>query len=154
MWQELLTNLAMFGYRWIIPLKEFMFLLGSVLRIHSLVYTYTEKKTWYKLGWTECAIGEEQYGFRQSRGWMDQVFAVRPVCEKHPAQMGKMYSGRLWIWKRPMILTINMVYVADTKSVWSWRKIVESSAEVFMPIVGRVTGWEMMWVNDFRLMLD
>ena len=26
---------------------------------------------------TECAIGEEQCGFRQARGCMDQVFAVR-----------------------------------------------------------------------------
>ena len=28
---------------------------------------------------TECAIGEEQCGFRQGRGCMDQVFAVRQV---------------------------------------------------------------------------
>ena len=55
---------------------------------------------------TECAIGEEQCGFRQGRGCMDQVFAVRQVCEKYLA-------NGLWIWK----------------SVWSWRKIVESSAE-------------------------
>ena len=32
---------------------------------------------------TECAIGEEQCGFRQGRGCMDQVFAVRKVCEKY-----------------------------------------------------------------------
>ena len=32
---------------------------------------------------TECAIGEEQCGFRQGRGCMDQVFAVRQVCEKY-----------------------------------------------------------------------
>ena len=32
---------------------------------------------------TECAIGEEQCGFRQDRGCMDQVFAVRQVCEKY-----------------------------------------------------------------------
>ena len=32
---------------------------------------------------TECAIGEEQYGFRQGRGCMDQVFAVRQACEKY-----------------------------------------------------------------------
>ena len=31
----------------------------------------------------ECAIGEEQCGFRQGRGCMDQVFAVRQVCEKY-----------------------------------------------------------------------
>ena len=34
---------------------------------------------------TECAIGEEQCGFRQGRGSMDQVFAVRQVCEKYHA---------------------------------------------------------------------
>ena len=30
---------------------------------------------------TKCAIGEEQCGFSQGRGCMDQVFAVRQVCE-------------------------------------------------------------------------
>ena len=34
---------------------------------------------------TECAIGEEQCGFTQGRGCMDQVFAVRQVCEKYLA---------------------------------------------------------------------
>ena len=43
---------------------------------------------------TECAIGEEQCGFRQGRGCMDQVFTVRQVCEKSLAN-GKISSGRL-----------------------------------------------------------
>ena len=30
----------------------------------------------------ECAIGEEQCGFRRGRGCVDQVFAVRQMCEK------------------------------------------------------------------------
>ena len=34
---------------------------------------------------TECAMWEEQCGFRQGRGSMDQVFAVRPVGEKYLA---------------------------------------------------------------------
>ena len=34
---------------------------------------------------TECAIGEEQCLFRQGRGCMDQVFAVRQVCKKYRA---------------------------------------------------------------------
>ena len=34
---------------------------------------------------TERVIGEEQCGFKQGRGCMDQVFAVRQVCEKHLA---------------------------------------------------------------------
>ena len=33
-------------------------------------------------GRNRVAIGEEQCGFKQSRGCMDQVFAVRQVCEK------------------------------------------------------------------------
>ena len=34
---------------------------------------------------TECALGEEQCGFRQGKACMDQVFAVRQVCEKYLA---------------------------------------------------------------------
>ena len=34
---------------------------------------------------TECAIGDEQCGLRQSRGCFDQVFAVRQECEKYLA---------------------------------------------------------------------
>ena len=59
-------------------------------------------------GRTECAIEEEQYGFRQGRGCMDQVFAIRQICEKYLAN-DKMYSGHLWIWKRHMIQSISMV---------------------------------------------
>ena len=32
---------------------------------------------------TECAIGEDQCRFRQGRGCMNQVFAVRQICEKY-----------------------------------------------------------------------
>ena len=31
----------------------------------------------------ECSIGYEQCGFRQGRACIDQVFAVRQVCEKY-----------------------------------------------------------------------
>ena len=34
---------------------------------------------------TKCATREEQCAFRQGRGCMDHVFAVRQVCEKNPA---------------------------------------------------------------------
>ena len=59
---------------------------------------------------------EEQCGIRQGRGCMDQVFAVRQVCEKYLA------NGKDVFWafmdtidrhgyhrKRPMILSIDMV---------------------------------------------
>ena len=62
---------------------------------------------------TECAIGEEQCGFRQGRGFMDQVFAVRQVCEKYLANgkdvfwafmdLEKAYDtiDRLGMWQMP-----------------------------------------------------
>ena len=62
---------------------------------------------------TECAIGKEQCRFRQGRGCVDQVFAIRQVCEKY-LENGKNYSGRLWIWKRHDRSTW---YVADANSV-------------------------------------
>ena len=55
------------------------------------------------------------------------VCCTNVCCMKSISQMGKMYSGRLWIWKRLMILSVDIV--CGAKSVWSWRKIVESSAE-------------------------
>ena len=57
---------------------------------------------------TEYAIGEEQCGFRHGRGCMDKVIAVMQVCEKYLAN-GKIYSVRLWIWKRHMIRSTGMV---------------------------------------------
>ena len=41
---------------------------------------------------TEGAIGEEQCGFRQGRGCIDQVFAVRQVCEKYLANGKDVFS--------------------------------------------------------------
>ena len=44
---------------------------------------------------TECAIGEEQCGYRQGRGCIDQVFAVRQVCEKYLSKLIKYLSLKL-----------------------------------------------------------
>ena len=44
---------------------------------------------------TEYAIGEEQCGFRQGRGCMDQVFAARQVCEMYLANGKNVWA--LWI---------------------------------------------------------
>ena len=57
---------------------------------------------------TECAIGEKQCGFRQGRECMEQVFAVRQVCEKYIAN-GKDVFWAFMDWKRPMILSIDMI---------------------------------------------
>ena len=57
---------------------------------------------------TECAIGEEQCGCRQGRGCMNQVFAVRQVCEKYLAN----WKDEFWAFmdlEKPMILSIDMV---------------------------------------------
>ena len=49
---------------------------------------------------TECAIGEEKCGFRQGRRGMDQVFAVRQVCEKYLAN-GKDVFGAFMNFEKP-----------------------------------------------------
>ena len=40
---------------------------------------------------TKCAIVEEQSEFMQGRGCMDQVLAVRQVCEMYIANMKDVY---------------------------------------------------------------
>ena len=57
---------------------------------------------------------------------MDQVFAVRQVCEKYLAN-GQDVFWALIDLERHMTRSIGMD-VADAKSIWSWRKIVESCA--------------------------
>ena len=57
---------------------------------------------------TECAIGEESFGLSQCRGCMEQVFAVRLVCEKYLAN-GKNVK-RWWILTRRMIRLVGPRY--------------------------------------------
>ena len=56
---------------------------GSIPTEVALIYTMHEGLIKRVMARTECAIGEEQCGFRQGRGCMDQVFALRQVCEKY-----------------------------------------------------------------------
>ena len=77
---------------------------------------------------TKCAIGEEQCGFRQGRVCIDQVFAVRQVCEKYLANWKDVFWTSMDLEKAYDTIDPTW-YVADAMSVWSWRKIVESSAE-------------------------
>ena len=39
------------------------------------------------------AIGEEQCGFREGRGCVDQIFAVRHLCEKYLGVSKKVYMA-------------------------------------------------------------
>ena len=66
-------------------------------------------------GGIQCAIGEEQCGFRHGRGCMDQVFAVRQVCEKYLANAKDVFWAFVDLEKA--YDTIDRWYVADAKSV-------------------------------------
>ena len=69
---------------------------------------------------TECAIGEEQCGFRQGRGCMDQVLSVRHVCEKYLANRKDVF----WAF-----MDLEKAYdTVDRHDMWQMRKIVDSSA--------------------------
>ena len=62
---------------------------------------------------TECAIVEEQCGFRPS-------VCRKQVCETYLANSKNVFCA---------FMDRHCTYMVDAKSVWSWRKIVESSAE-------------------------
>ena len=64
---------------------------------------------------TECAIEEEQCGFRQGRGCMDQVFAVRQVSEKHLA------NGKEEFWE---FMALEKAYVTvDRHGMWQMLRV-------------------------------
>ena len=93
---------------------------------------------------TKCAIGEEQCGFRQGRGCMDQVFAIRQVGEKYHA------NWKVVFWA---FTDLKKAYdTIDRHGMWQMlrvymelRKILESSAEfLYIRLRGRVSVREMM----------
>ena len=102
---------------------------------------------------TECAIGEEQCVFMQSRGCVDQVFAVRQVCEKYLA------NGKDVFWT---FMDLEKAYdTIDRHGMWHMLRVYEVVGKLlkavqsfYVDIVGRVSGREMMLMNGFRLMLD
>ena len=58
--------------------------------------------------------------------------------------MGKMYSGLLWIWKRPMMLSIDMV-CADAESYVIGGKLLKAVQSFYVDSRACVrVGWEMM----------
>ena len=57
------------------------------------------------------------------------MFAVRQVWEKYLANGKDVFWAFMDLEKAYDTIDHHGRYVADAKSVWSWRKIVESSAE-------------------------
>ena len=60
---------------------------------------------------------EEQCGFRQDRGCMDQVFAVRQICEKYLANEKDVCWALMDLEKAYDTIDRSLWYVADAKSV-------------------------------------
>ena len=58
---------------------------------------------------TECAIGEEQCGFRQGRRCMDQVFAIRQGCEYYLENRKDVFLAFMDL-ERHIIRSIGTVY--------------------------------------------
>ena len=54
-------------------------MIRAVRKVHGKVLI-----TWVQAG-IDCAIEKEQCGFRQGRGCMDQLFAVRQMCKNYLA---------------------------------------------------------------------
>ena len=70
------------------------------------------KRAWAR---TEFAIEEEQCGFRQGRGCMGQVFAVRQVCEKYIAY------GKDEFWA---FIHLEKAYdMIDLRAWYAWLKL-------------------------------
>ena len=60
------------------------------------------------------------------------MFAVRQVCDKYIANGKGVFLAFMYLEKAYDTIDGHSWYVADAKSVWSWWKIVESSAEFFI----------------------
>ena len=82
---------------------------------------------------TECAIGEKQCVFRQdigTRGCMGQVFAKRQLYEKY------LLNGQdvllVFMDLENMFMQLIDLVCGICKSVWSCKKIVKSSAIIYI----------------------
>ena len=136
----------------------------SIERVCSFLYRKQSKnKTSIESVWmgihetvrvgTECAIGEVQCGFSHSRGCMNQVFAVRQVCDKYLANKKDVF----WAF-----IDLEMAYdTIDRHCMWQMLrgngvggKLLKAMQNFYIDILGRVPEWEMIWVSGFRLILN
>ena len=75
---------------------------------------------------TECAIGEEQCGFRQGRPCMDQVFAVRQVCENYLAN----WKDVLWAF-----MDLEKAYdTIDRHGMWQMLRVYEVGGKLLKEV--------------------
>ena len=96
---------------------------------------------------TECAMGEEQCGFRQGRGSMDQVFAVRQVCEKYLANRKDVF----WTF-----MDLEKAYDAvDQHGMWQMLKVYGVGGKLLKAVQNfHVDSRACVWVgNDVRVVL-
>ena len=91
---------------------------------------------------TEGAIWEEQCGFRQGRGCMDQVFAVRQVCEKY------FTNGKGVFWA---FMDLEKAYdTIDRYGMWQMLKVYGVGGKLLKAVQSfcvdsrGVSRWEMM----------
>ena len=90
--------------------------------------------------------------FRQGRGCIDQVLVLRQVCNKYLA------NGKYVYW---VFTNLEKGYdTIDRHGMWQMLRVygvggkLLKAVQSFMWTIWHVSGWEMMWVNGFRLMLD
>ena len=84
---------------------------------------------------TECAIGEEQCGFRQGRGCMDQVFVEQIIVGKY------LVKGKDVFWA--FIDLENAYDTIDRQGMWQFLRVYGVGGKafnVFMHIVEHVFG--------------
>ena len=75
---------------------------------------------------TECAKVEEQCGFRQGRGCMDKVFAVRQICEKYLA------NGKDVFWA---FMDLENAYdTIDRHGMWQMQRLYGVCRKLFRAV--------------------
>ena len=95
---------------------------------------------------TESLIGEEQCGFRQGRGCVDQVFVVKQLCEKFESKGKKMYVAYMDLEKaydridREAMWRVLRMYGVDGKLLRGIKSFYDES-EACVRVCRRESDW-------------
>ena len=83
---------------------------------------------------------------------MDQVFAVKQMCEQYPANEKDVF----WAF-----MDLKKAYdVIDQHGMWQKPRVYRvggkllKAVQSFFMLIGFVSEYEWMWVSGFRLLLD